>query len=95
MLDVLSEKNIGNCHLLSRYILVFQVLFYKSLVGSTQSVLFEQCKNKIWSGLTDNYVRVHTQSEQTLTNKFLNINLEHIKNDELFGTLRASNKKEL
>jgi threonylcarbamoyladenosine tRNA methylthiotransferase MtaB len=48
-------------------------LFYKSLIGTKQKVLFEQCKSGYWSGLTDNYARVKMQSGMALSNAFLEV----------------------
>lgn len=41
-------------------------LFYESLIGTKQKVLFEQKKDDYWTGLTDNYVRVKVISSQVL-----------------------------
>ncbi|VAW47705.1 tRNA t(6)A37-methylthiotransferase [hydrothermal vent metagenome] len=55
-------------------------LFHQSLLGTTQKVLFEQFKNQYWTGLTDNYVRVNVTSSKNLTNKFLNIKIFDLDN---------------
>ena len=49
--------------------------FRQRFLGKTLMVLFEQRSNGIWSGLTDNYIKVHTKSGEDLTNKLLPIKL--------------------
>ncbi len=38
-------------------------------LGRTRPVLWENQANRIWSGLTDNYLRVHTKSQRNLMNE--------------------------
>ena len=51
-------------------------MFYGALLGTRQSVLFEENKKGEWSGLTDNYVRVAVKSESVLANQLINVELE-------------------
>ncbi len=46
-----------------------RTMFYRSLLGTKQSVIFEGLKNDFWIGLTDNYVRIKTQSDEYLDNE--------------------------
>ncbi len=43
--------------------------FHQQFAGRTMPVLWEQQTDGIWSGLTDNYIRVYCQSSEDLTNK--------------------------
>jgi threonylcarbamoyladenosine tRNA methylthiotransferase MtaB len=38
-------------------------------------VLFEQQSDGVWSGLTNNYIRVHINSDEDLNNKLLPVKL--------------------
>jgi len=46
-----------------------RVLFYQSLIGTRQSVIFEGLKNDFWIGVTDNYVKIKMQSDEYLDNQ--------------------------
>jgi threonylcarbamoyladenosine tRNA methylthiotransferase MtaB len=59
--------------------------FRKRFLGMTLPVLWEQKSNGIWSGLTDNYIRVYTQSSEDLTNKITDVNLERLYKDGVWG----------
>ena len=48
-------------------------LFYDRFRGNRVSVLFESQKNQVWSGLTDNYIRVLYSSNKDLRNQFLTL----------------------
>jgi len=50
--------------------------FRQQFSGKTMPVLWEkQCGDGVWSGLTDNYIKVHTKSSGDLTNKLLPVKL--------------------
>jgi threonylcarbamoyladenosine tRNA methylthiotransferase MtaB len=49
--------------------------FRKRFVGQTVMVLWEKETCGVWSGLTDNYIRVFTKSDQDLTNKLMPVKL--------------------
>ncbi len=63
-------------------------LFYSSLCGTTQNVLFEQQKKGAWTGLTDNYVRVNVLAAQDLTNKVCPVEFQKILDDNVEGILK-------
>ena len=54
--------------------------FSQLFLGKTMPVLWEKQSGGVWSGLTDNYIKVYTRSSQDLTNKLLPVKLV-----ELFG----------
>jgi threonylcarbamoyladenosine tRNA methylthiotransferase MtaB len=49
--------------------------FRKKFLGETLMVLWEKESGGVWSGLTDNYIRVYTESEEDLTNQLLPVKL--------------------
>lgn len=62
-------------------------MFHGSLLGTRQSVLFEEKKNGEWSGLTDNYVRVTVKSDRPLINEFRTVCVEEIQGAFVKGVL--------
>ncbi|MDP2654133.1 MAG: tRNA (N(6)-L-threonylcarbamoyladenosine(37)-C(2))-methylthiotransferase MtaB [Candidatus Omnitrophota bacterium] len=50
-------------------------VYFESLAGSVQTVLFEQKKGGWWTGLTDHYVRVNLRSSQDLQNRMIPVRL--------------------
>ncbi|GAH11674.1 unnamed protein product, partial [marine sediment metagenome] len=60
--------------------------FSRQFLGRTMPVLWEkQSSDGIWSGLTDNYIRVYTKSNKDLTNKLLPVKLTKISSDGVWG----------
>jgi threonylcarbamoyladenosine tRNA methylthiotransferase MtaB len=49
--------------------------FRRKFLGKTLLVLWEKETRNVWSGLTDNYIRVYTKSDQDLTNRILPVKL--------------------
>jgi threonylcarbamoyladenosine tRNA methylthiotransferase MtaB len=49
--------------------------FRREFLGKTLMVLWEKESCGVWSGLTDNYIRVYTKSDEDLTNKLLPVKL--------------------
>jgi len=49
--------------------------FRQKFLGKTLMVLWEKETCGVWSGLTDNYVRVFTKSNRDLTNQLLPVKL--------------------
>ena len=49
--------------------------FRQRFLGKTMMVLFEQQSSGVWSGLTDNYIKVYTRSDEDLSNKLLAVKL--------------------
>jgi len=62
--------------------------FSQRFLGRTMPVLFEQQSNGIWSGHTDNYIRVYTKTSHDLTNKLLPVKLVEVRNDGMWGHSR-------
>ncbi|MFH0769677.1 MAG: tRNA (N(6)-L-threonylcarbamoyladenosine(37)-C(2))-methylthiotransferase MtaB [Chloroflexota bacterium] len=60
--------------------------FRQQFLEKTMPVLWEgQSGNGIWSGLTDNYLRVYTRSNEDLTNKLLPMKLGEVRGDGVWG----------
>jgi threonylcarbamoyladenosine tRNA methylthiotransferase MtaB len=49
--------------------------FKRRFLGKTMMVLWEKQSGGIWSGLTDNYIRVYTKNDRDLTNQILPVKL--------------------
>jgi threonylcarbamoyladenosine tRNA methylthiotransferase MtaB len=49
--------------------------FRLKFLGKTLMVLWEKQTNGVWSGLTDNYIRVYAKSDRDLSNKLLPVKL--------------------
>jgi threonylcarbamoyladenosine tRNA methylthiotransferase MtaB len=65
-------------------------IYYESLLGTTQHVLWEQNKGGAWTGVTDNYIRVKTDSNQSLENQLLPARLTDIEDQTVWGTIAAA-----
>jgi threonylcarbamoyladenosine tRNA methylthiotransferase MtaB len=52
--------------------------FRRKFLGKTMPVLWEKQSDGVWSGLTDNYIRVYTRSDEDLTNRLLPVKLEKL-----------------
>ncbi len=60
--------------------------FNRQFLCKVMSVLWEkQSGDGVWSGLTDNYIKVYTRSNKDLTNKLLPVKLVEIKGDGVWG----------
>jgi len=51
------------------------------------TVLWEKQTNGIWSGLTDNYIKVYTRSSEDLTNELLPVKLTEVRGDGAWGEI--------
>lgn len=61
--------------------------FYRSFLGTTQKVLFEQYKDEYWQGVTDNYIRVGVHSGQIKPNQIHPIKLESLHKKFVSGII--------
>ena len=59
--------------------------FSQRFLGKTMGVLWEKQSDGIWSGHTDNYIKVYTKSSKDLTNKLLPVKLVEISGDGVWG----------
>ena len=63
--------------------------FHESFLGQTTRVLFETNTDGITDGLTDNYIRIYTDSP-VQTGEIYKVHLERLYKDGLWGTLQNS-----
>jgi len=62
--------------------------FRQQFLGKTMPVLWEkQSGDGIWTGLTDNYIKVYTKSTQDLSNKLLPVRLVEIRESGVGGEI--------
>ena len=61
--------------------------FSQRFLGKTMSVLWEKRSGGIWSGHTDNYIKVYTKSSEDLTNKLLPAKLVEVRGDGVWGEM--------
>ena len=59
--------------------------FSRRFLGKTMPVLWEKQSGGTWSGHTDNYIKVYTQSNKHLTNKLLPVKLVEVSGDGVWG----------
>ena len=64
--------------------------FRQQFLGQTMPVLWEKQTGGVWSGLTDNYIRVYTKSDRDLTNQILPVKLVKIWKDGVWGDNKMS-----
>jgi hypothetical protein len=66
-------------------------LFRQKFVGRTMQVLWESSRwteaQRVWNGLTDNYLRVFTAAETGLTNRMALTRLDALTDGGLVGTV--------
>jgi threonylcarbamoyladenosine tRNA methylthiotransferase MtaB len=68
--------------------------FCEQFLGQTMWVLWEKETDSgsgVYSGLTDNYIRVFTRSQKSLTNKMAPVKLVGFHNQGLWGELVSEN----
>ncbi len=61
--------------------------FSRRFIDKTMPVLWEKQSDGIWSGLTDNYIKVYTRSSEDLTNKLLPVKLVEIRKEGVWGEI--------
>lgn len=59
--------------------------FSQQFLGKTVPVLWEKQSDGIWSGHTDNYIKVYTTSDENLTNKLLPVKLVEVRGGGVWG----------
>lgn len=61
--------------------------FLNQHVDTVQSILFEQKKNGVWVGTSDQFIKVRVQSEMALKNKRMSVRLTSVQDDFMYGEL--------
>ncbi|MCP4050977.1 MAG: tRNA (N(6)-L-threonylcarbamoyladenosine(37)-C(2))-methylthiotransferase MtaB [bacterium] len=65
--------------------------FLSGFLNKTLPVLFEEQKNDLWTGLTDNYIRVNVKSNQNLENKIYPVVITDIADNTVKGNIILNN----
>lgn len=66
--------------------------FRQRFLGKTMAVLWEKQSGGIWTGLTDNYIKVYTRSNEDLTNELLPVKLVGPDEEGVWGERQANGK---
>jgi tRNA A37 methylthiotransferase MiaB len=73
-----------------------QRAFSQSFIGQTLRVLWESDRQgpegTVWSGLTDNYVRVTTRSSENLANRLLPTRMVGLYGNDLLGEIETEKR---
>jgi threonylcarbamoyladenosine tRNA methylthiotransferase MtaB len=67
-----------------------RLAWYQRQIGRTVRVLFEDQDKGIWSGFTDNFIRVGIRSRLTLTNEFRDVVITAAMDGQAFGELATA-----
>lgn len=59
----------------------------KKFLGQIKEVLFEEKKENLWQGLTDNYLKVFVESKKDLANQIVPVKLEKLFKDGIIGSI--------
>ena len=59
--------------------------FKKRFIGKTMDVLWEQQSRGVWSGLTGNYIKIYSRSNDTLTNRIIPVRFLKLYRDGVYG----------
>lgn len=59
----------------------------KNQIGKEKPVLFEELKNGLWKGKTDNYISVSVCTDMNLENIIIPVKIEGIEKDSLIGNI--------
>jgi len=62
--------------------------FSQRFLGKTMPVLWEKQSDGLWSGHTDNYIRVYTRTNDDLTNKLLTVKLTEVRSEGVWGIVK-------
>ena len=63
--------------------------YNKAYIGKTVKVLFEEKQEDYFKGHTDNYLHVFVKSMDNLENKIVDVTIENIDKDNLYGKLNS------
>jgi len=61
--------------------------FNQQFLCKVMPVLWEKQSDGIWSGLTDNYIKVYTKNSEDLTNQLLPVKLVEVYGDGVWGVM--------
>jgi threonylcarbamoyladenosine tRNA methylthiotransferase MtaB len=69
--------------------------FREKYLGKVMPVLFEQKTRGLWSGLTDNYIRVYIKNNKDLSNRIIPVKLERLYKDGVIGSISLPSTTEV
>ncbi len=61
--------------------------FSHQFLGKVMPVLWERQTDGLWSGYTDNYIKIYTRSTKDLTNQLLSVKLVEVGDDGVWGEI--------
>jgi len=61
--------------------------YFHRFIGRSEAVLFEGCKNGLWNGFTDTYIRVRVAAEAPLHNRIKSVRLLGAEESSMMGEL--------
>ena len=64
-----------------------EIEYNKSYIGKTVEVLFEEEKNGMYKGHTQNYIMVYCKSEENLDNKIVDVVCENAEQEHIIGKI--------
>jgi threonylcarbamoyladenosine tRNA methylthiotransferase MtaB len=64
--------------------------FNQHFRGRARPVLWEKRTNGLWSGYTDNYIKVYIKSQHDLANQIMPVRLGEISGDGVWGFSRRA-----
>lgn len=64
--------------------------FSQRFLGETRPVLWEKAEKGLWSGHTDNYIKVYARSDDNLTGRILPARLESLWEEGVWGAISAA-----
>ncbi len=70
-------------------------VFHQKFLGRELSVLFEEETDGVWTGLTDQYLRVVVRSSQNLKNTIQSVVATGVMSDRIIGLLKSSSDRVL
>jgi threonylcarbamoyladenosine tRNA methylthiotransferase MtaB len=62
-------------------------VFKRYFLGENLAVLWEKLSGGVWSGYTDNYIKVYTRTKRDLTNRIVTARLVELRDDGLWGNI--------
>jgi threonylcarbamoyladenosine tRNA methylthiotransferase MtaB len=62
-------------------------MYYERFRSTTMPVLMEQQKDGVWTGMTENFIRVKAADERHLANQFVDVRLERVDGPTMIGEI--------
>jgi threonylcarbamoyladenosine tRNA methylthiotransferase MtaB len=85
--EVRADVAVKRADILRRLSEKKKAAFLKTLLGTEQSVLFEQRKGDYWIGHTDNYVTIRAHATENLGNAFRRVTVTEVQGQAVLAVL--------